>query len=280
MMKKRKKDKPKSIIQTVMNTTRNKLDKGEFNENSFEIVPLTIETKKIDKEFDGYKIVHITDIHLGQWITKERLEGVVNIVNNLNPDIIVLTGDYVSYQADKYLTDLEYCFSRLNAKDAILSVLGNHDYWTNPDSIKEVLKKSNIINLENEIYIIYKNDKKLQIAGIDCVTEGNDDIKKIEEQLDHIYPAIMLVHEPDFADKTCKLEPFILQLSGHSHGGQISVPKIRTPIRGKNFRKYPSGAYQVDEMIQYTNRGIGTNMFWFRINCPPEITEITLKKVE
>ena len=279
-MNKRKKDKPKSIIQTAMNTTRKKLKKGNFNEDSFEIVPLTIQTNKIAKEFNNYKIVHITDIHLGQWITKEKLDGVVKMINKLKPDTIVLTGDYVSYQADEYLEDLENSLKKLEAKDAKLSVLGNHDYWTNPAAIKLALKKSNITNLENEIYNLYRNDKKLQIAGIDCITEGNDDINKIEEQLDKNSPAIMLVHEPDFADTTCKLKPFILQLSGHSHGGQISIPKIRTPIRGKNFRKYPSGEYQVEDMIQYTNRGIGTNMFWFRINCPPEITEIKLKKVE
>ncbi len=278
-MQKRRKDKPKSVIQSAMNNTRKKLNKGKFNENSFEIVPLTIETDKIDNEFGNYKIVHITDIHLGQWITKEKLDGVVKIINQLEPDTIVLTGDYVSYQADKYLEDLQDSLTQLEAKDAKLSVLGNHDYWTNPDAIKGILKKSNIINLENEIHTITRNNKKLQIAGIDCVTEGKDDITKIEEKLNKNYPAIMLVHEPDFADTTCKLDSFILQLSGHSHGGQIMVPRIRTPIRGKNFRKYPVGKYQVNNMIQYTNRGIGTNMFWFRINCPPEITEIKLKKV-
>lgn len=278
-MKNPKTDKPKSIIQKAMNKTRDRINKGNFNEDAFEIVPLIIETDKINEIFDDYKIVHITDIHLGQWITKEKLQGVVNIINGLKPDTIVVTGDYVSYEADEYLEDLEECLKKLKAKDVILSVLGNHDHWTNPDGIKRVLKNSNIINLENEIHVINKEDKKLQIAGIDSVTVGNDDIDKIEENLDYDSPAIMLVHEPDFADTTCKLEPFFLQLSGHSHGGQLSFPHIRTPIRGKNFRKYPKGSYCVDDMIQYTNSGIGTNMFWIRINCPPEITEIKLKKV-
>ncbi|HIH34848.1 MAG TPA: metallophosphoesterase [Methanosphaera sp.] len=277
-MKKRKQDKPKKIVQTAMNKTRKRLNKGKFKEDSFEVVPLMIESDKIDDEFDGYKLVHITDIHMGQWITREKLEGVVEIINGLKADAIVITGDYVSYQADGYLEDLEFCLKKLEAHDVVLSVLGNHDYWTKPDEIKSVLKNSNIINLENEIYTIYRNNKKLQIAGIDCVTEGKDDIEEIEKKLDHNFPAIMLVHEPDFADTTCKLKPFILQLSGHSHGGQISVPKLRTPVRGKNFRKYPSGEYHVEDMVQYTNRGIGTNLFWFRINCPPEITEIILKK--
>ena len=268
------------MIQTAMNTTRKKLNKGEFKKDSFEIVPLIIESEKISSAFDNYKLVHITDIHLGQWITKEKLDGVVDIINELKADAIVLTGDYVSYQANKYLDDLEDALTRLKAKDVKLSVLGNHDYWTNPEAIKDVLKKSNIINLENEIYTINRKGEQLQIAGIDCVTEGLDDINKIEEKLNHNYPAIMLVHEPDFADTTSKLKPFILQLSGHSHGGQITVPRVRTPIRGKNFRKYPSGEYKIADMIQYTNRGLGTNMFWFRINCPPEITEIKLRKVD
>ena len=137
-MKNRKRDKPKSIVQKAMNTTRNRLNKGKFDKDSFEVVPLIIETDKIDEEFDGYKLVHITDIHMGQWINKERLEGVIEIINKLKADTIVITGDYVSYQIDSHLGDLEYCLKKLKANDAILSVLGNHDYWTNPDAIKSL----------------------------------------------------------------------------------------------------------------------------------------------
>lgn len=261
-----------------MNTTRDKFFNKEFKETSVQVVPLTIQNRKINRDFNNYKIVHITDIHIGQWITKEKLDGIIKIINKLEPDTIVLTGDYVSYETDKYLEDLEDALKHLKSKDVTLSVLGNHDYWTEPEKIKKILRKCNIINLENDIYTINRGESKLQIAGIDCVTENKDNLKKIEEKLDYTSPAIMLVHEPDFADKTCKLEPFILQLSGHSHGGQLGIPKIRTPIRGKNFIKYPLGKYEVENMIQYTNPGIGTNMFWFRINCPPEITEIILKQ--
>lgn len=274
-----KTNKAKEKIQTAMNTTRTKLGKGKFKENAFEIVPLIIENSKISEKFDNYKIVHITDIHIGQWITKEKLDGVIKIINNLQADAIVLTGDYVSYKTGEYLEQLEESLKMLKAKDVILSVLGNHDYWTEPEKIKDVLKRCDIINLENEIYTIKKDGAKLQIAGVDCVTEKKDNLEKIEEKLDFDSPAIMLVHEPDFADKTSQLEPFFLQLSGHSHGGQIALSKMKTPIRGKNFIKYPIGKYKVNDMVQYTNRGIGTNMFWFRINCPPEITEITLKKI-
>lgn len=270
----------RSTIQTAMNTTRDKLNRGTFKENEYELVPLTIQDKRIPSEFDGYRIVHLTDLHLGQWINQKKLDGIVKLTNKQHPDLIVMTGDYMSYQADKYIPQLEESLKNLKPKDATLSVLGNHDHWTNPEKIKEALKKDNIINLENEVYIITRNNKKLQIAGADSVTVGKDDIKKIEKQLDKNAPAIMLVHEPDFADTTAQLDQFILQLSGHSHGGQISIPKIGTPVRGKNFIKYPKGKYKVKNMIQYTSSGVGTNTFWLRINCPPEITKITLRTKE
>jgi predicted MPP superfamily phosphohydrolase len=89
-----------------------------------------------------------------------------------------------------------------------------------------------------------------------------------------------LAHEPDFADISAKTNRFSLQLSGHSHGGQFVIPKLGTPFRGNGFWKYPLGRYQVKEMVLYTNRGIGTNAFWIRVNCAPEITVIDLQSGE
>lgn len=270
----------RSKIQTAMNTTRNLLNRGTFKAHEFAVVPLTIKDKRIPSAFNNYKIVHLTDIHLGQWINKEKLDGIVEIINSLQPDLIALTGDYLSYQTKDYLHQLEDSLKKLKANDAILSVLGNHDHWTNPEKIKKALQNANITNLENQVYTITKNNQELQIAGADSVTVEKDDIRKIRKQLHPNTPAIMLVHEPDYADTTAQLDQFILELSGHSHGGQISLPKIGTPVRGKNFMKYPSGKYQVKNMIQYTSRGVGTNAFWIRINCPPEITLITLKGIK
>ena len=266
-------------IQTAMNYTRDKLKKGKFNEKEFEMVTIPLKTDKIGEEFDNYTIIQLTDIHLGQWITKEKLVGIVKLINKEKPDLIVLTGDYISYDTGKCLDELEESLKELKSRDGIISVLGNHDHWINPIKVKRSLEKCNIINLENEVYTIYKNNSKLQIAGVDSITYNKDDIGRIVERLDMNYPAIMLAHEPDFADTTSTIDSFILQLSGHSHGCQINIPKVGTPIRGKNFLKYPSGKYKIKNMIQYTSRGIGTNAFWLRINCPPEITKIILKKV-
>ena len=269
----------KGKLQNIMNITRDKFNRGYFKEEEFEIVPITIETNRIGNSFDNYKIVHISDIHLGQWINRTKLEGVIKVINALEADMIALTGDYVSYEAKKYLEELGECLNQLEAKDKIFSVLGNHDHWTMPKAISKKLENAGIINLVNNVYTLEKNEDKLQIAGVDSITLGKDDINKVIRKIDKNYPAIMLAHEPDFADTTSQYDSFILQLSGHSHGGQLTIPKLGSPIRGKNFLKYPSGAYEVNNMIQYTNRGLGSNAFWYRINCQSEITEITLKKV-
>jgi len=89
-------------------------------------------------------------------------------------------------------------------------------------------------------------------------------------------PAILLAHEPDFADVSATTGRFSLQISGHSHGGQLIMPGIGTLVRAPHARKYPLGRYQIGDMVQYTSRGIGTNVFWLRVNCPPEITIFTL----
>lgn len=267
----------RSKIQTIMNDTREALNMGKFNPDPFKLVDLTIRNRKIPQQFNNYKIIQITDIHLGQWLNKEKLDGVVKIINNQKPDLVAITGDFLSYQTQNYLDELSESLINLKAKDGILSVLGNHDHWTNPKEVKRSLKNANITNLENDIYTITREDEKLQIAGVDSITVGRDDIEKVKSKLDYNYPAIMLAHEPDFADITAQIKPFILQLSGHSHGGQIEIPIIGTPVRGKNFLKYPLGLYRINNMIQYTNRGIGTNNFWFRINSFYEITKITLK---
>ena len=132
----------KSKIQKIMNNTRDKLNRGKFKEYEYEIVPFVLETNKIGNSFDNYKIVQISDIHIGQWINKNKLDGVISLINSLNPDIIALTGDYVSYEAEKYLEELRECFEKLQSNDGIFSVLGNHDHWTRPQEISKVLENA------------------------------------------------------------------------------------------------------------------------------------------
>jgi predicted MPP superfamily phosphohydrolase len=247
-----------------------------FDRAQFEVKSIPIPIQGLDPAFDGYRLVHISDIHLGQWMSRERLEGVVEMINEQRPDMVAITGDLVSYVLDQVEDDLKDCLSELRAADASVMVLGNHDHWTDAERIREIVKSSNVLDISNDVLPLRRSGATLNIAGIDDVMTSQDRLDLVVKKLQPSSPAILLVHEPDFADVSAKTGCFDLQLSGHSHGGQFVLPFIGTPIRGYMFRRYPLGLYRVREMIQYTNRGLGTNLFWSRINCPPEITVFDL----
>jgi predicted MPP superfamily phosphohydrolase len=252
------------------------LGRDRFRPQDFTIKPLDVDIGGLDPKFDGYRIVHISDMHLGHWLSVERLAGVVELVNQQEPDLIAITGDFVSYVFDELVDDMVKLYSRLKAVDGVVAVLGNHDHWMDPENIRPVLKQSHIVELENDVFTLQRDQAVLFIAGVDDIMVGADRLDLVLEKLPPDGPAILLAHEPDFADDSAATGRFALQLSGHSHGGQIDLPGIRKLIRGPHFKKYIYGRYQVGDMVQYTNPGLGTHVFRLRINVPPEITVITL----
>lgn len=264
-------------MQIAMSGFRDMLGIHEFDARDFELVPINVTMPGLDPEFNGYRIAHISDIHVGQWISAKRMEGVVNLVNKEKPDLVAITGDSVSYVVNEAVLDMLRFLKNLKPKDATVAVLGNHDHWIGAEEIRRIMDEAKIIELENDVYTIKRGDAILNIAGVDSVTLEKHDLDAVLNKLPEKGPAILLAHEPDFADVSAATGRFGLQLSGHSHGGQMVIPGIGTPFRGDQFRKYPHGKYRVGDMVQYTNRGLGTNVFWIRINCPPEITLITLK---
>ncbi|WP_299521867.1 metallophosphoesterase [uncultured Methanobrevibacter sp.] len=274
-------------LQEFMTQSREISFGTEFSKEYFDLVNVDIELNNLDLAFNNYKIVNLTDIHIGQWLTPEYLDGVVDYVNTLKPDMITLTGDYVSYILEGYEEDLKNSFKKLKAKDSKLAVLGNHDHWLGAKEIRNILKKANVKDLSNDVYTLKKSGKKdneeklLNIGGVDSYTVGADDLNCVLNKLPQEGPAILLAHEPDFAKISSETKRFGLQISGHSHGGQFIIPGTNiTPFRGPKSTKYPVGKYKVNNMIQYTSRGLGTNMFWMRINCKPEITQFNLKSRE
>jgi predicted MPP superfamily phosphohydrolase len=108
---------------------------------------------------------------------------------------------------------------------------------------------------------------------------GQNRIEKVLEKLPEQGCAILMVHEPDFADESAATGRFDLQISGHSHGGQVNLPLLGAPVLPRFGRKYPQGLYQVGSMYQYTNRGVGMTPPYIRINCRPEITVFTLESL-
>ena len=249
----------------------------KFDPKDFKTEHQAIVVPSLAPDFHDYKIVHISDIHYGQWISVDRLRGVVDLINQIDPDIVAVTGDFVSYLLnDKMEDEIVEQLSKLKPKDTAVAVLGNHDHWAGAERVRDILRKSNILDISNSVFEASKSNSKLIIAGVDSVMLKKDRLDLVLKKMPADTPAILLVHEPDFATKSAATKRFSLQLSGHSHGGQFVIPKLGTPIRGNQFMKYPLGMYKVEGMTLYTNRGLGTNSYWLRINCPPEITEITL----
>lgn len=258
------------LTQTRGNTT--------FKPELFDLIGVDVKVNDLPQVFNNYKIINLTDIHLGQWISPQYLEGVVDYVNRLNPDMITLTGDYVSYILDGYEDPLLNSFKKLKAKDGKFAVLGNHDHWNGADKIRKILKEADVIELSNDVYSVEKDGEFINVSGVDSCSVGADDLDKVLEKLPENGYSILLVHEPDFAKISSKTNRFDLQISGHSHGGQLVIPGVKTtPFRCSYSVKYPVGAYKVGNMIQYTSKGLGTNSFWLRINCKPEITLFYLK---
>ncbi len=264
-------------LQLARSNIYTKLGDTSFDPCHFDIVHLSVAIPGLNPAFHGYRMVQISDIHLGQWITAERLRGVVKLVNRQNPDLVAITGDLVSYVLEPFADDLVSSLQRLYPKDATVAILGNHDHWVGAERIRRLLRDSNVIDISNDVLTLTRSDASLNIAGVDSVMVNQNRLDLVMRKLPCRGPAILLSHEPDFADVSARTGRFGLQLSGHSHGGQFVIPGLGTPIRSYHFRKYPLGAYRVGNMIQYTNRGLGTNLFWSRINCPPEITVFVLK---
>lgn len=264
-------------IQRGMNRWREKIGNPEFNPQDFQIEEIEVIIPTLDPVYDGYRLANISDIHLGQWITAEHLDGVVTLVNQQKPDSVTITGDFVSYILEDFAEDLTSGLKQLKPHDKTFAVLGNHDHWLGAEKIRDILNECNIIDVSNNVSTLCRKKAPLHIAGVDSVMLEKHRLDLVMKKLPEDGPAILLAHEPDFADVSSTTGRFSLQISGHSHGGQFLIPGIGTLIRGPHFIKYPVGKYQVGDMVLYTSRGLGTNVFRFRINCPPEITIFTLK---
>jgi predicted MPP superfamily phosphohydrolase len=241
-----------------------------------DISSLSLMLPRLHPAFDNYRIVQISDIHMETWINRARLAQVVRKANMLRADLIVITGDFVTDLFHRTPTDLAENLSKLKAKDGVLAVMGNHDYWSNIKTVRQILADSGITELANEVHTLQRGSASLHIAGVDDYWENRARLHDVLAQLPPDGAAILLAHEPDFAVISAQSGRFDLQLSGHSHGGQVVLPGIGPIVLPMYGRKYPLGLYQIGQMLLYTNRGLGTARPQIRFNCRPEIAMLTL----
>ena len=245
-----------------------------------QVVPVSLVLPRLDAVFDGYRIAQISDIHADGWMTPGRVLSLVNLVNAEAPDLVAITGDLATYSRFRSLirhaSRLVAPLRRLQATDGVVAVLGNHDHKTDARTVRRVLAASGVIELHNAVLTLRRGGESLYLCGVDDLKEGAPRLDLAFERLSEEGAAVLLAHEPDFADESAATGRFDLQLSGHSHGGQVGVPLLRYPFLPKLSRKYPTGLYRVGDMFLYTNRGLGAHPR-FRFNCRPEITVFTLR---
>ncbi len=245
-----------------------------------EITHVTIPLPNLPASFDGMTLVQVSDWHLGQWMTLDRMLAIAGQANALQPDILVMTGDFLSIFLSTTYDDITQSIGAFTAREAVLAILGNHDHWTNAARVTEAVGKAATVKLLlNEHVVFTRGNDSLYIAGVDDIWEKKHDLNRALDGIPANAALILLAHEPDYADEVALTKRVGLQLSGHSHGGQVRLPfvgALATPYLGQ---KYDMGLYHIAGMTLYTNRGLGMVAPNVRFNCRPEITHFTLKAI-
>jgi predicted MPP superfamily phosphohydrolase len=260
--------------------------RGFSESNHPQVTRLEIPLARLPQAFDGVTIAQLSDFHYEGHFSEVPIRKAVETVNGLHPDLIVLTGDFVtvplldgSRNVRRFAQTAEPCARILQDLQAPLgkfAVLGNHDCASDPARVTRAMLDHRIPVLLNRSVPLERGSGRIWLAGIDDALEGRPDVGLALETIPQEDLIVLLAHEPDFADEA-SLTPVDLQLSGHSHGGQVWIPGIGAPWLPPLARRYPRGLYKVGNLTLYTNIGIGTIRVPIRINCPPEITLITLR---
>jgi uncharacterized protein len=257
---------------------------GEISRHELQIVYSTITIPHLPDPFAGYKIVQISDFHFHEFTEAAFLEGVVRRVNEVTPDVVVMTGDFVSSKPlpQRFSVPMAYhCAALLSRVECPLryAILGNHDVLVGTHAVTDALVTHGIPVLANSSVALDRDGRRLWLAGTADALEARPNLaaalpagRNPDQE-----PLILLTHEPDYADHVVGRQ-ISLVLSGHTHGGQIRIPFLPPLLLPEMGTKYVEGLFRLrDGMQLYVNRGIGAVNLPFRFRCPPEISVITLQ---
>ena len=237
--------------------------------------------------FDGFRVAQISDIHMDEFTEAFFVRDVVNRVNSLNPDAVFLTGDFVTSELapKKFAIGAGWqCAGMLNQLTCRerYAVLGNHDVMIGTKAVSEALTANAITVLRNSHLPLERSGGRIWLAGLADPLQGSPEpevtipaaIRNIPQE-----PIVLLCHAPDYVDHLLKLpcgQAVSLMLCGHTHGGQIRLPLIGPLVLPELGHKYVEGWFRFGRLQMHVNRGIGSVGVPFRLNCPPEISLLTL----
>lgn len=240
---------------------------------SLEEVPVAL--PRVTPALAGLRIGLITDIHHEPHRPAAMLARAVALLNDARPDVILLGGDYVNSTARDFDHPLAL-LAQLRAPLGVYGVLGNHDYWAGADYLSALLTRAGVTILRNEARALRApGGGEWWLVGVDSTVRGHDDLDAAFAAVPPEAFRILLAHEPEVADGVVARDlMFDLQLSGHSHGGQIVLPLVGAPMLPRLGRRYIRGLHSSPTV--YTSRGLGTVPPYLRYNSDPEVAVLTL----
>jgi predicted MPP superfamily phosphohydrolase len=241
------------------------------------VVHVEVPIAGLSPALDGYRIVQMSDLHIGNFDSKERGRQWAERVNRLEPDLVAVTGDLVT-TGSAFYEDVAEVIAAVRAPGGVFVSMGNHDQW-DPDRLTALIEAKGPVVLRNRWRAVQKNDATLLVAGIDDRMTGKDDLDATLASRPEHTPTVLLSHYPDFFDDAAE-RGVELVLSGHTHGGQIAVPffasraSLSTLARQARHGLHVRGATRL-----YVNAGLGTTGPPFRLGIAPELTLFILRSV-
>lgn len=240
---------------------------------------LTVEHQKIflrrlPQAFDGLRVVQLSDIHHSPFTSREQIERAVDTANSLRPDIIALTGDYVSKER-AYAAPCAELMGRLRARHGVFAVLGNHDHWTDASLITDLFRAEGITVLVNQGMRFEKDGAALWLAGTDDTMVGLEDLPLALAGAREDELKLLLAHNPIILRRAARAGVDLV-LSGHTHGGQVTLRSERS-ASGKPRRRLLKGLAKQGNTQIYITRGLGTVVLPVRFGCPPEVSLLELR---
>lgn len=252
-----------------------KYARNALNEaNTLEIENIEIGLKRLPKKLDGFTLVHLSDIHHSPFTGLEHIEKAIQTANELNPDMFILTGDYVSHETE-YIDPVAEVLGSLESEHGTFACLGNHDHWTDAGAVTKSLLANDIKVLVNEGFRFTAKDVSFWLCGVDDHMVKQTDL---QAALRGSFPdemKMLLAHNPVIIRQAIKYDVDVM-FSGHTHGGQVKIREKEKKILARR-RRLSSGLHKRKDTQIYITRGIGTVVLPVRYQCPPEISLITLR---
>jgi predicted MPP superfamily phosphohydrolase len=233
-----------------------------------------IHLPRLPHQLDGFRVVQLSDIHHSPFTSREQIERAVETANSLQPDIVALTGDYVSKERN-YAAPCAELMSRLRARYGVYAVLGNHDHWTDAALITDLFRAEGITVLVNQGMRFENKGAAFWLAGVDDTMVGLEDLPLALAGSSENEFKLLLAHNPIILRRAARAGVDLV-LSGHTHGGQVSLRPERNAAGRPRRRLLKGLARQGDTQI-YITRGLGTVVLPVRFGCPPEVSLLELR---